>query len=125
VVRARQKAKEARRRSFVSVRFVELDDRGRVRVALTNATDKDIDDIRGGIQAEDADGQFITSAGYTEAVPGSLFLAKGATLELAPFLSPRPELNKRLGDDPTSVVFSFSAQDVTYGDGTKETGLEW
>ncbi len=125
---AAQQAKQAERekfsRGFVAVKFHGFDAKDRIVVAMTNIGDKDIDDIRGGIHATDAEGHSLAASGYTEAVPGSLFLAAGQTLNHAPFLSERPKLAQLLRANPSGVVFSFAAQAITYADRTEQTGLQ-
>ncbi len=110
-------------RGFVTVAFDGFDDRGRVRVKMTNATDKDIDDMRGGVYVGDEGGHVHATAGYTEAVPGSVLLKAGQSMQHAPFLSARPEFEAKLKADPDSVVFWFTAFGITYADGTEQSGL--
>lgn len=118
-----QRLKE-RRRGLIEVAFQKFDEEGRVVVSVTNRTGKPIDDVSGGFMVEDADGNFLASSGLTIAVPGDVFLDVDATLEHAPFMSPRPELTERLQAQPQSVRFAFEASKITYADGTTEPDLD-
>ena len=89
---------------------------------MTNRTGKAIDDIRGGFQAEDVEGNYLASSGFTIASPG-VFLEADATVTHAPFMSSKPELIERLQSAPESVRFVFEAREITYADGTTQPDL--
>ncbi len=114
-----------RQRGFVEVAFRELDAEGRVVVTVTNRSGRDIDDLRGGFQAEDGEGNWLASTGFTEAVTGNVFLPAGETRDYTPFgFGDKPGLVERLRNDPAEVRFWFQAFEITYADGSKEPGLE-
>jgi len=111
------------RRSLIEVTFKGFDDEGRIVVSVANRTGKPIDNIRGGFQAEDLDGNYLASSGFTIESPG-VFMEVGQTLDHRPFMNQKPELVEKLQTDPNSVRFAFEARKVTYMDGTSAEGLE-
>ena len=130
---AQQKAEEERQqeqarlehvRGLVEVQFHKFDDQGRVVVSVTNRTGKPIDDIRGGFMAEDSEGNYLASSGFTIATPGELFLDVDSTIHHAPFISKKPELIEKLESGTDSVRFVFDAREITYTDGTTEPNLD-
>jgi hypothetical protein len=108
-------------RNLITVKFKEIDAKGYPVIAITNATGKDIDDVRGSWIIEDLDGNVLFGSGQTEAVPGSIFLAAGETKDWVPYgLKRKGELMRRLTTSPRSVRFFFEARSLTYMDGTSE-----
>lgn len=110
--------------SFLSVQFKEINDKGYPVVDVTNNTDKDIDMLRGGFQLKDSEGNFLFASGYTSAVPGDVVVKAGETIQLVPYgLNRKEALMKQLTEEPEKLQFFFSAQSITYMDGTKESKL--
>ncbi|MCP3904646.1 MAG: hypothetical protein GY715_13550 [Planctomycetes bacterium] len=111
----------APRTDVLAVRFKEINEKGYPVVIITNLTDRDIDDIRGGFRLADASGDILHATGLTSAIPGELFLAAGAETETVPFgLSSKDEPMRRLRAEPDTLSFTFEAIDVTFMDGVQE-----
>ena len=109
-------------RTLITASFQGIDERGFPVVRLRNETGKAIDDVRGGFHIEDASGGYVFSSGYTEAVGGDIFLAKGAAEDLVPFgLNRKPAVMERLRSDPASLRVYFEVIDIVYADGTRES----
>lgn len=85
-------------------------------LSLTNVTGKDIQSIRGGFKVNDADGNYVDSAGLTIQNPeGQVFLKNGETMEIAPFGISA----ESLGDTPKAHSYKFRITAVTFTDQTK------
>ncbi len=70
--------KLAYQRSLVLASFVSVDD-ARIVVELSNATGKPIDNLAGSLEVMDAEGNYVTSTGLTNWVPGDVYLLAGGT----------------------------------------------
>ena len=63
----------ARAATFFSVTFKAINDAGYPMFTFTNLTGKDVDDMSGGFEGTDADGNTLFATGQTIAVPGEIF----------------------------------------------------
>jgi len=120
------------RRSFISVKFIGVNATESITVEVTNNTGKDIRDIRGGYIFEDTDHNYIYSTGFTFAV-NKIFLKKDETQKTDAFYMEGNtirigKLKGKAVDDllknAESVRVYFEAQEIVYGDGSKEEKLE-
>ncbi len=116
---------QTHRRSFIDVQFKRIDEEGLVWVEIINLTNRDVDDIRGGFRVEDKQGNYLFSSGYTEAVPGSVFLRSGERKDFTIFgLKRKPKVIEMIKKTPKSVNFYFEAREIFYMDGSKEDTLK-
>ena len=116
---------QTHRRSFIEVQFKRIDEEGLVWVEIINLTNRDIDDIRGGFRVEDKQGNYLFSSGYTEAVPGSVFLRSGERKEFTIFgLKRKPKVVQMIKKAPKSINFYFEAREIIYMDGSREDTLK-
>jgi len=116
-----RKAEKARLRSFLTVKYKGVNDRGFIMVELTNTTGKDIDMVGGGKKVEDKDSNYILGSGYTEAVPGDVFIKAGETRDFG-FVT-LESLKEKTTIPEEELVYSFEARRIVYMDGSHEESL--
>lgn len=127
--RAAQAAYEERRAraaGFFSVEFKTINDAGYPMFTVTNLTGKDVDDMSGGFEGSDADGNVLFATGHTNAVPGDVFLRAGESTEISPYNLQEKEAPMALlrSADPSALKVVFRVRSLTYMDGTAEADLE-
>lgn len=104
----KREAKLAEQRSYVSARFLSVDN-DYLEVELTNETDKDIDNLSGSLEVQDAEGNYITSIGLTNWVPGDIYLPIGGkTLARKDLSGERPANKERLLSEAAGLVYLYT-----------------
>lgn len=117
--------RRARAAGFFSVEFKTINEAGYPMFTVTNLTGKDVDDMSGGFEGSDPDGNVLFATGHTVAVPGEVFLRAGESTELSPYnLLEKEAPMALLRSNPSALKVVFRVRSLTYMDGTAEADLE-
>lgn len=85
--------------------------------SITNTGERDIDDVQLSLWLKDGAGNVIGSMATGEKVPGSLWLAAGATRAVAVSIDRYPQARAILESDPDQAELEVDVQNVTYMSG--------
>jgi hypothetical protein len=111
---AAREAQLATQRSFVSVEFVSVDPR-RLEVLLHNRTDKPIDNLAGGLEVLDADGNPVTGIALTNWVPGDIYLPLGGSAIAVKTLAlENPETRNRIVAEASGFQYQYTVHRIQF-----------
>ena len=111
------KARETRlveQRSFISATFDSVDE-NHIEVALSNMTDKPIDNQSGSLEILDVDDNYVTGIGLTNWVPGDIYLPVGVSAKARKGLGlETPEQREKIIAEASGYRYRFTVHRIQF-----------